>query len=163
MTYTATTVFSGKRFSNAAPLLILLVCSGVATNPFRYSNGIDPETFVIGSNQPANYMLAGEATDIVISDLGTNKYALTTPLVIALKQEHDDEYVASFVKAELSRSGETPMEAIDWLKSSVVTLYELLKKRAPEQLGPLPTRQLQILGEYLVAKPNPPTSARLRR
>jgi len=149
------TVFSVRRFSNAAPMLIFLVCTGVATDTFKYTNGIVSETMVLRSGQTADYMLAGEATDIIISDLGSNKYVLTAPLVIALKQEYDDEYVASFVKAELSRSGETPVEAIDWLKSSIVTLYDLLKKRNPEQLGPLPTRQFQVLGEYLVAKPNP--------
>jgi hypothetical protein len=66
----------------------------------------------------------------------------------------DDEYIVTFTEAELSRSGETIDEAIDWLRSSVVTLYDSLKARAP-RLGPLPDRQLRVLETYLVEKSNP--------
>jgi hypothetical protein len=83
-----------------------------------------------------------------------NGYALRKPITIALK-ESQGEYVARFTEAELSRSGETAREAIDWLKSSIVTLYEMLSKKDPKELGPLPKRQLKVLGEYLVAEPDP--------
>jgi hypothetical protein len=85
----------------------------------------------------------------------TGKYALRRPITVTLKEENDDEYIACFEEAMLSRSGETPRQAIDWLKSSVVTLYDVLKKKDPKKLGPLPSRQLKVLGDYLVAEPNP--------
>jgi hypothetical protein len=81
-----------------------------------------------------------------------SKYLVRRPITVTLKEEDDNEYIACFEEARLSRSGETPQEAIDWLKSSIVTLYDALKKKDPKKLGPLPTRQLKVLGDYLVAE-----------
>jgi hypothetical protein len=156
MTTLAATTSTGKSFSNAAPVIVFMVCAGIAMTPFKYSNNINPQTIVEGVNQ-AHYLLVGEASDIVISDIGSEKYKLAYPINASLRQEDTDEYVASFGEAELSRSGDTPKEAIDWLKSSVVTVYDLFKNRNADQLGPLPTRQLRVLGNYLVAKSNPKT------
>lgn len=83
------------------------------------------------------------------------KYALRRPITVTIKQENEHEYVACFEEAMLSRSGETPREAIDWLKSSIVTLYDLLRKKDSKKLGPLPLRQLKVLGDYLVTESNP--------
>jgi hypothetical protein len=90
-----------------------------------------------------------------LHNLDSEKYILSCPITVTLSQDYDDEYVASFAEAEVSRSGETPKEAVDWLKSSLVTLYDLLKKKHPEHLGPLPSRQLGVLGKYLVEMPDP--------
>lgn len=83
------------------------------------------------------------------------KYALRKPITVTLKEENDAEYIACFEEARLSRSGETAKEAINWLKSSIMTLYEALLKKDPKTLGPLPTRQLKVLRDYLVAESNP--------
>jgi hypothetical protein len=83
------------------------------------------------------------------------KYALRRPIMVTLNEENNGEYIACFEEAMLSRSGETAREAIDWLRSSIVTLYDLLKEKDPKKLGPLPSRQLKVLGNYLVAEPNP--------
>jgi hypothetical protein len=88
-------------------------------------------------------------------ELGSTKYMLSCPITVTLRRDYEDDYIASFAEAELSRSGETSKEAVEWLKSSIVTLYDLLKKKAPEQMGPLPSRQLRVLGKYLVEKPDP--------
>ena len=84
-----------------------------------------------------------------------DKYALRHPILVTLKEAADDEYVACFEEAKLARSAETAREAINWLKSSIVTLYDVLRKKDLKTLGPLPTRQLKVLGEYLVAELNP--------
>jgi hypothetical protein len=91
--------------------------------------------------------------NVVLLSVG-DRYALRTPITVALKEVHG-EYVASFEEAELSRSGETALDAVDWLQSSIVTLYETLSKKHLKELGPLPKRQLQVLREYLVAEPDP--------
>lgn len=83
------------------------------------------------------------------------KYGLRNPIIVILKEERENEYIACFEEAALSRSGETAQEAIDWLKSSIVTLYNVLRKKDPKKLGPLPARQLKVLGDYLVAESNP--------
>ncbi len=88
-----------------------------------------------------------------IADLNSAKYGLSRPIRITVRAV-DDEYIVAFTEAELSRSGKTLDEAIDWLQSSVVTLYDSLKARAP-RLGPLPDRQLRVLETYLVEKSNP--------
>ena len=93
-------------------------------------------------------------TLVLINDLASDKYHLKYPVVVALRQDDDAEWVATFSEAELSRSGETFDAALDWLKTSMVELYELFKGES--QLGPLPKRQLQILGQYIGAKPNKP-------
>jgi hypothetical protein len=94
-----------------------------------------------------------QITNVVLSSVGGG-YALRKPIGI-LVRETEGEYVASCEKAELSRSGESPGEAIDWLRSSIVTLYKMLSKKDPKDLGPLPKRQLEVLGDYLVAEPDP--------
>lgn len=88
---------------------------------------------------------------IYVTDLEAEKYTLSKPVLIAVTREDEDEYIASFPQAEISRSGNTVGEAVGWLKSSMVELYELFKQE--QMLGPLPRRQLQVLGEYIVAKP----------
>ena len=87
-----------------------------------------------------------------IADLKSAKYALSRPIGITVRAV-DDEYIVAFTEAELSRSGKTLDEAIDWLQSSVVTLFDSLKARA-QTLGPLPGRQLLtfLLSEFRRAR-----------
>lgn len=103
------------------------------------------KTFLIGVTVSNN-----TTTFYTINDLANNKYQLKQPIVAALRQNDEAEWIATFAKAELSRSGETIDEALDWLKTSVVELYELFK--GEHQLGPLPKKQLQALGQYIVEK-----------
>ena len=84
-----------------------------------------------------------------ITTLKSGKYRLAMPIPISVKKV-DGEYIAIFLKMEIARSGDTEEDAIAWLQSSIVTLYEYLKGLPAEQLGPLPTRQLGVLEEYLV-------------
>ena len=102
-----------------------------------------------------NVMGITPSGEFAIRELGSAKYFLSCPITVTLHQEYEDEYIASFPEAELARSGETPKEAVEWLKSSIVTLYDLLNKKASAQLGPLPSRQLMVLGKYLVEMPDP--------
>ncbi len=92
---------------------------------------------------------------VIIYDLESTKYALKKPMLVTAKTEDHKEWLVTFPEAELSRSGDSFNEALNWFKSSVVELYELFKRQ--KQLGPLPKRQLEVLGQYLVAKPNPKT------
>ncbi len=63
----------------------------------------------------------------------------------------DGEYLAEFAGAEIVTSGETAEEAIQWLKESIVSLYEFYNDNRGT-LGPLPERQLSILEAYIAEK-----------
>jgi len=87
---------------------------------------------------------------ISITNLDHEAYSLAQSVVIGL-QESDGEYVASFPEAEMVTSGDTPKEAVEWLKSSIISTFELLSANRAV-LGPLPKRQLQALERYIVKK-----------
>jgi hypothetical protein len=139
-----------------------------STNPYGYSDvfvtvgdGVSPVAKVF-SRPPSPVRLTTNArrswitgieASFLLADLGDSKYSLSAPIVVNLRQDDNDEYIVSFPDAEISRSGETPRVALDWLRSSIIDLYELYKKRE-NQLGPLPKRQLRALESCLVAKPN---------
>lgn len=89
---------------------------------------------------------------LLLLTLDPSRYYLRYPMPVSLKEKAPDEYIATFADAELSRSGDTPKEALAWLKSSIVELYELFK--GEDQLGPLPERQLRVLEQYIGKKPH---------
>jgi len=89
-----------------------------------------------------------------ITNLESAKYSLKHPIVLCIEQVADDEWLATFVEAELSRTGDTPHDAVDWLRSSIVQLFQVFK--AEKALGPLPKRQFEVLGRYIVEKSNRP-------
>jgi hypothetical protein len=84
----------------------------------------------------------------LLTTLPGNKIDLKRPILVTVRQEDDAEWVATFADAELSRSGDSPAEAIDWLQSSIVELYELFRQE--KKLGPLPQAQLRALRRYIV-------------
>lgn len=58
------------------------------------------------------------------------------------------EYLASFSEAEIVTSGDTAEEAIQWLKQTIITLFDLYSQER-NALGPLPKRQLKVLEMYV--------------
>jgi hypothetical protein len=56
-----------------------------------------------------------------------------------------EEFTATFTEANISASGETEADAIANFKESLISSFELLEKKNPAELGPLPTRQWGIL------------------
>jgi hypothetical protein len=89
-----------------------------------------------------------------ITNLESSRYSLKQPITLGIEQVGDDEWLATFAEADLSRSGDTPHDAVDWLRSSIVQLFQVFKTE--KALGPLPKRQLEVLGRYIVEKPNRP-------
>lgn len=67
----------------------------------------------------------------------------------AVIQARDDEYVASFFGANLSASGATQEEALFNLKDVILAVFESLAKHDATELGPGPTKQLQVLKEFV--------------
>jgi hypothetical protein len=117
------------------------------------------DTNNVGANNVVTYYAtnnynsdSGPYAPLVLLTLDSAEYQLRKPICVGLKEKADDEYIATFAEAELSRSGDTPQEALAWLKSSIVELYELFK--GEDQLGPLPQRQLRVLEQYIDKKPH---------
>jgi hypothetical protein len=141
---------NSHRFSNADYVAAIGTVGDLSTVPFKVGTAAKLEILSAGTND--SFVLSSNSgTPIRLFDLGHRRYVLKHPIIVRLKQEDEGEYVVSFPEAELSRSGETPRVALEWLKSSIVDLYELYKKRE-DQLGPLPKRQLRALENCLVAK-----------
>jgi hypothetical protein len=92
---------------------------------------------------------------VIIYDLQSRRYDLKKPMLVTATSDDQKEWLITFAEAELSRSGDSFQEAMSWFKASVIELYDLL--RGQSKLGPLPKRQLEVLGHYLVEKPHSKT------
>ena len=68
------------------------------------------------------------------------------PLTI---EEDDDEYVATFLEANISASGNTEADAINNFKDSLLSSYQILSEMPANRLGPLPVRQWAILNSLI--------------
>ena len=60
-------------------------------------------------------------------------------------------YVASFADANVNASGENEVEALEFLKDSVISAYCVLSELEAE-LGEEPQRQLAVLREFIREK-----------
>ena len=135
-------------YSNAAPVLLLVAVTGAATIPSRMYSDIPQENFVLANDRVPD-AATNRPTQIEVADLGVPNYSLRQPINVTL-QLSDDEYVVCFPEAEIVTSGDTPAEAMKWMKDSIISTYELLRAKRVT-LGPLPKRQLQAL-EKLAAE-----------
>ncbi|HXW23866.1 MAG TPA: hypothetical protein VEK73_03890 [Xanthobacteraceae bacterium] len=135
-------------FSNAVPIAVMLSVGQYISPHFQVVNDVVPGAILEYTN---NIMPLSTENEIILYDLNDARYLLKAPVLATLRQDADDEYVAAFPEAELSTSGGTAREALDWLRSSIVELYELFK--GEKHLGPLPARQLRVLEQYIGKKP----------
>jgi hypothetical protein len=74
----------------------------------------------------------------------TQPFEMVQQIPVTIEGDGED-FTATFVEANVSASGETEADAIANLKDSLLSSYELLENLPPNQLGPLPTRQWEIL------------------
>ncbi|MBZ0147206.1 MAG: hypothetical protein K8F62_06635 [Pseudorhodoplanes sp.] len=141
-------VFLGREglFMNSPDVAQVVMGSNTQASGFVTVSQVTENTRILG-------LTIGNFTEkfFYITDLGNRKYRLIAPILVSVREE-GGEWIATFADAELSRSGETQAEAIDWLKSSVIDLYEFF--RGEKHLGPLPQRQFQVLSGYLGQKPH---------
>jgi hypothetical protein len=69
-----------------------------------------------------------------------------------LVQVEDDEFVASFVEANVGTSGETLNEAIDGLKEMLTMAFTQLQDLPNEKLGRGPRKQRLVLESFIESK-----------
>jgi hypothetical protein len=69
--------------------------------------------------------------------------------ILAVIEESDDEYIASFYDANVSAGGSNQEEAIANLKDLLLSRFDYLDRLSPEKLGPGPRRQFAVLQEFI--------------
>jgi hypothetical protein len=89
---------------------------------------------------------------IPIATLAPEPYDLirTIPVVV---QPVDDEYVASFVDANVNAAGCNETDAVANLKQVMLSIFEYLSAQPKGKLGPGPSRQLAVLREFIRKRP----------
>jgi len=68
--------------------------------------------------------------------------------ILAVVQEEDGAFVASFVDANMNSSGESQLDAVEMLKDVIASSFQLFLSREAV-LGDEPKRQLAVLRHFL--------------
>jgi predicted RNase H-like HicB family nuclease len=87
------------------------------------------------------------AVVIPIQSLAPEPFELLKPIQSLLQQSGED-YIATFLDANINASGETQEEALTNLKDIIVGSFEALESM-PDRLGSGPKRQLAVLRQFL--------------
>ena len=95
----------------------------------------------------AHELIFVDRTKAIIDSFPGTGYSLIKPIEVEISYD-DGEYLAQFTEAEITTSGDTREETIEWLRNTIVSLYELYDKERVV-LGPLPRRQLDVLETYI--------------
>lgn len=82
-----------------------------------------------------------------LTTLSNSKFKLLKPIQIIIT-ETEGEVVAEFPEAEIAVSENNIPRAVAWLKRRIVGSYVRFRAHH-DKLGPIPTRQLQVLEKYV--------------
>lgn len=83
-----------------------------------------------------------------ISTFAPEPYEVLRPIPVFVRSE-GNEFVASFIEANVNASGETQQEALESLKALVLDVFDSLKFHPAGKLGPEPARRLAILRDFI--------------
>ncbi|MCE9532972.1 MAG: hypothetical protein K8T89_17880 [Planctomycetes bacterium] len=83
-----------------------------------------------------------------LTTLATHDLVLKKVIPVLVRPKGDD-FVVSFVEANIGASGETLPQAIDDLKGQIAVVFKRLSSLSPDKLGRSPTRQLGVLSEFI--------------
>lgn len=78
------------------------------------------------------------------------EFEVTKP-ILAVVQEEDGVFIASFFDANINASGESQLDAIEMLKDMIVSSYQILETNE-KILSTEPQRQLAILRNFIRAR-----------
>ena len=76
-------------------------------------------------------------------------YRVVKPIPVYVERIEPTIWVATFVEANIAMAGKTQKEAIDGLRDVIVGTYESLFCEKFRNLGPEPTRKLQVLNQHM--------------
>jgi hypothetical protein len=80
-------------------------------------------------------------------------FQMTGPVPVTVEGD-GETFTATFVEANVSASGETEADAIANFKDTLMSSYELLEALPSRELGPLPSRQWEILQSVVRRTPD---------
>jgi hypothetical protein len=83
-----------------------------------------------------------------ISTFAPEPYAVLRPIPVLIRPE-GEEFVASFIEANVNASGETQQEAFENLKALVLDIFDSLKSHPADKLGPESARRLAVLRDFI--------------
>jgi hypothetical protein len=86
---------------------------------------------------------------LVITTLHSSEYELRRDVPVLIEQVEEEEFVASFVDADVYTSGETMSAAIENLRAALISTLRTWSSVDTAKLGPLPRRQLATLERLL--------------
>ena len=87
-------------------------------------------------------------TVVPIETLAPERYEVLKPFHVVVRP-HEDEYIASFVEANINASGDTIEEAVRNVKDVILATFEDLLEHGESQLGPGPLRQVRVLQAFI--------------
>ena len=82
----------------------------------------------------------------IIRDLGFPRFKLRYPIDVDLAKE-GTKFIASFPEADLSVRGNTPEEALQWMKAAIVNLFHTNDGKF--SLDRLPLKQAMAMEKYV--------------
>jgi hypothetical protein len=87
---------------------------------------------------------------IAVNDLGQNEWRLDKPLIVAVEQRGEEDFIACFYDADVYGYGDSIPEALDDLKERLINQLEfLLEEEKRVILGPAPQKQLEVLRHHI--------------
>ena len=111
----------------------------------RMEEGIQTLTREVAALKSEIQRLKGLRSYVVtLTSLAPLPIQMINQIPVTIEGDGED-FTASFVEGNISASGETEADAIANFKESLLSTYEVLEGLTPQQRGPLPTRQWEIL------------------
>ena len=83
-----------------------------------------------------------------VSTFSPEPYEVLRPIPVLMRPE-GDEFVASFVEANVNASGKTQQEAFESLKALLLDIFDSLRSHPAEKLGPESARRLAVLRNFI--------------
>jgi len=91
-----------------------------------------------------------DAITVQISTFAPEPHEVIRSIPILIRPAGDD-FVASFVEANVNASGDTQQEAFEDVKSLILDVFDSLRSHPPEKLGPESARRLAVLRDFIRA------------
>lgn len=85
---------------------------------------------------------------IVLTSLGHPEITLRKPITITIERD-GEEYVASFLDANIGSGGPTLPLAVSNLQDMILDLYEMHEQNVQRKLGPMMKKQKNVLMEVV--------------
>jgi hypothetical protein len=94
----------------------------------------------------------GAVCPTCISSFADEPYDLIRPIPVTVQEVEEGVFVATFLDANVSMTGETLPESVRELADYLLDLYDRLNELSSDELGPGPSRQLAVLNQFISAR-----------